>query len=126
METQFKLSRKQKYIIFTSLFGISATIIPEIFGLVAYPQFFTGLIQLLIACFKSFSWTIQRKTFPSEMETYWALVIGYFVIGGIGWALITHTSLSSEICTRLGAGYLCMAWGIAVYHFKHIMFLKNA
>ncbi len=122
METHIQLSARQRYVIFTLLFGLLVAVIPDIFGALAYPQLFVGFFQLVIALLKSVLWALQGKKIPKQLRIYWLLVLAYFAIGAIVWVVLNYFSAQTRI--SFGCGYLALAWGIAVYHFKHILFLK--
>lgn len=122
METHIQLNARQRYIIFTLLFGLLVAAIPDLFGVLAYPQLFVGFFQLVIALLKSLVWALQGRNMPKQMQVYWILVLVYFVAGAIVWSVINHFSAESRV--SVGCGYLALAWGIAVYHFKRVLFLK--
>jgi hypothetical protein len=98
--------------------------IPDVFILVGIVQFIVGAIQLIIALIKTIVSLIKKQGMPEEIKIYWISVFVYILIGVFGGVIMNEVDINNDVALALSALYFSSAWGIAIYHLKHIMFLK--
>jgi hypothetical protein len=124
MKTTIKTKQLTTYVLPAIAIGLTFAIFPVTFSLLGYIQFFVGLFQLAIALFKLVYIFLKHKTVPLPLKHYWLAVAIYFLvmaIGGFFINMLTHDF--NKLFSTVGLFYLGLAWGIAIYHFKKIMFL---
>lgn len=124
MKRDIETKQLKMYLLISLIAGILLSIFKELFGLVGYLQFFVGVIQVFIALFKTIVIYVKHHAFPLSLKYYWIAVSVYFLIMSIGGYTLNWLNCSSDLMSTIGLFYLGLAWGIAYYHFKHILTLK--
>lgn len=124
MKTTIRTKQLTTYVLPAIAIGLVFVIFPVTFSLVGYIQFFVGLFQLAIALFKLIYLFLKYKTVPLPLKHYWLAVAIYFSVMALGGLLINIQPYDfSKLYSSIGLFYLGLAWGIAIYHFKRILFL---
>lgn len=124
METQINFRAVIGYCILPVLFSLLVLFVRDSFFLIGIVQFFVGCLQVLIAIVKTLFFAFGKEAFPSVLRYYWIVVFIYFITGFVGALMLNYLDIDHELYVTVGLIYLVSAWGIAVYHFKHIMLLK--
>ncbi len=124
MKTTIKTKQLTTYVLPAISIGLLFAIFPVSFSLLGYIQFFVGLFQLVIALFKLIYIYLKHKTVPLPLKNYWLAVAIYFLVMALG-GLIINSQVTdfNKLFSSIGLFYLGLAWGIAIYHFKRILFL---
>ena len=124
MKTTISLKQIKNYVLIAVTTGLLFSVFKVLFALVGYIQFFVGVAQVFIALLKTIMIYAKHRSVPLPLKHYWITVGIYFVIMALGGFVINWLNCSNDILSTIGLFYLGLAWGIAVYHFKHILFLK--
>jgi membrane associated rhomboid family serine protease len=122
METTVTKKQLQNYLfiaILTGLVGVFA------FILLGYFEFFVGSIQLIFALIKTIYQYIRDKSISRNMKLYWKIVFFYFLTMVLLSLIISNFITNSNHTDFFWSFYISTAWGIAIYHFRHIMFPKQ-
>jgi apolipoprotein N-acyltransferase len=83
----------------------------EILIVVLMAQFVVGAIQLVLALIQTIVRLNKQKPL-GNLKTYWTLVGGYFLGGGIIWIIVSQI----HDLKMLGWTWFFSAWAIAVYY----------
>lgn len=124
MNANINLKQIKKYVLIAVAVGLLFSVFKVLFAFVGYLQFFVGVAQVFIALLKTIIIYAIHHSVPLPLKYYWATVGIYFVMMALGGFVINWLNCSNDILSTIGLFYLGLAWGIAVYHFKHILFLK--
>ena len=124
MKTTIKTKQLTTYVLPAIAIGLLFAIFPVSFSLLGYIQFFVGLFQLVMALFKLIYIYLKHKTVPLPLKHYWLAVAIYFSVMALG-GLIINSQVTdfNKLFSSIGLFYLGLAWGIAIYNFKRILFL---
>jgi len=123
MTTLINNKQLKMYVLPAFAIGLLLAVVQPLFVFVGTIQFFVGSIQLLIALFKTIYCFIKLSYVPTVIKYYWILVLTYFVLMVFGGIALNILFTSNNIIAPIALFYLGLAWGIAIYHFKHVMFL---
>ena len=124
MKTTINLKQIKNYVLIAVTTGLLFSVFKVLFALVGYIQFFVGVAQVFIALLKTIIMYAKHRSVPLPLKHYWITVAIYFVLMVFGGYALHWFNSSNDILSNIGLFYLGLAWGIAVYHFKHILFLK--
>ena len=124
MNTTINFKQIKNYVLIAVVVGLLFSVFKVLFALVGYLQFFVGVVQVFIALLKTIIIYAKHRSVPLPLKYYWATVGIYFVIMALGGFVVNWLNCSNDITSIIFLFYLGVAWGIAVYHFKHILFLK--
>lgn len=123
MKTTIETKQLITYVLPACLMGLLLAIVQPLFALIGTIQFFVGIIQLIIALFKTIYCFIKMGSVPQTLKNYWLLVFVYFIVMAIGGLLLKEFISTNSVFATIALFYLGLAWGIAIYHFKRILFL---
>ncbi len=122
METQMDLKKAGLYLLIPVIVCLILFIEKSTFVLIGLVQFFVGVVQVFIAFIKTLYCFGRKEPFPMVLKYYWLMVLVYFVIGFFGGIVMNYLEIENDLYFDIAMVYLSLAWVIAVYSFKHILF----
>lgn len=125
MKYSITLKQFNTYLLFPIVVIIATFIEVNIYLPIGFLEYWIGIIQLVWSLILTIYIIYKKAVFPNELKFYWKLVVIYFlvIIVFIGiWILFK--SENDPVIFKILFCYSLLAIPIAIYHFKHIMFLK--
>lgn len=125
METTVTKQQLKIYLIIGLVAGLVGVVLMIILG---YFEIFIGAIQFVFALGKSILQLYRNKTISENIKIYWKIVLIYFLVMALIFFILEGLVPNEYRHWQLYVWmyYCSTAWGIAVFHFKHIMFPKKA
>ncbi len=125
MQNILNIKHFNTYLLFPVIICALCTLFLELFILVGFLEFIIGALQLVWSISISLSIIFTKSHFHNELKIYWKMVFTYGVIYILLVNFLNYSiEMERDTILSITFSYSCLAISIAIYHFKHIIFLK--